>query len=182
MAAFPDYRFKPLSVDDLPLIRRWLDAPHVRRWYGGAREAETIGRHIREPDVSPYLVLANGYPIAYLQRYDVRAWRDHPYADTANVTAGIDQFIGPTAFVGRGHGSAFIRAYLDLCRAQGLSGVLTDPDPANGRAVAAYRNAGFRPLVRRRYREGEVLLMTADLNDIKFSNRKKSRNDRFLPA
>lgn len=45
--------------------------------------------------------------------------------------------------VGRGHGPAFIRAFVDDCFRQGLPRMVTDPDPLNLRAVRAYEKAGF---------------------------------------
>ena len=45
--------------------------------------------------------------------------------------------------VGRGHGSAFIRAFVDRVLAGGAPRVVTDPDPDNVRAVRAYERAGF---------------------------------------
>ena len=45
--------------------------------------------------------------------------------------------------VGCGHGSAFIRAFVDRLLAGGAPRVVTDPDPGNPRAVRAYEKAGF---------------------------------------
>jgi aminoglycoside 6'-N-acetyltransferase len=45
--------------------------------------------------------------------------------------------------IGRGHGSAFIRAFIDDLLGKGAPRVVTDPDPDNGRAVRAYEKAGF---------------------------------------
>jgi aminoglycoside 6'-N-acetyltransferase len=44
----------------------------------------------------------------------------------------------------RGHGSAFIRAFTDGLLASGVPRVVTDPDPANARAIRAYQKAGFQ--------------------------------------
>ena len=30
----PDYAFRPMTIADLPLIRRWLAEPHVAQWWG----------------------------------------------------------------------------------------------------------------------------------------------------
>jgi aminoglycoside 6'-N-acetyltransferase len=46
--------------------------------------------------------------------------------------------------VDQGHGSAFIRAFIDRLLAAGAPRVITDPDPANARAIRAYEKAGFR--------------------------------------
>jgi aminoglycoside 6'-N-acetyltransferase len=46
--------------------------------------------------------------------------------------------------VDRGHGSAFIRTFLERLFAAGAPRVITDPDPANARAIRAYEKAGFQ--------------------------------------
>ena len=56
---------------------------------------------------------------------------------------GIDQFIGVADMVGRGHGSAFIRAFVDGLLAAGVPRVITDPSIANARAIRACVKAGF---------------------------------------
>src|SRR5262249_56147847 len=58
-------------------------------------------------------------------------------------TRGIDQFIGEPDMTGRGHGSSFIRAFIAGLLRTGTPRVLTDPDPANARAIRAYEKAGF---------------------------------------
>jgi aminoglycoside 6'-N-acetyltransferase len=89
-----------------------------------------------------FIVSANGGDFAYIQCYDLTAWNsgfgEHPAG-----TRGIDQFIGEPGMVGRGHGSAFIRAFVDQGLAGGAPRMVTDPDPENGRAIRAYEKAGF---------------------------------------
>ncbi|MEH2576261.1 hypothetical protein V1272_005596 [Bradyrhizobium sp. AZCC 1708] len=36
----PEYVFRPMAMDDLPLVRRWLAEPHVVKWWG--RSGRTI--------------------------------------------------------------------------------------------------------------------------------------------
>jgi RimJ/RimL family protein N-acetyltransferase len=45
--------------------------------------------------------------------------------------------------IGRGHGSGFIRQFVDALLGQGIPRVVTDPDPDNIRAVRAYARVGF---------------------------------------
>jgi len=75
------------------------------------------------------------------------------------ATRGIDQFIGEGDMVGRGHGSAFIRAFTDTLLAAGTPRVITDPDPANARAIRAYEKAGFRKQHEVDTPDGRSLLM-----------------------
>jgi aminoglycoside 6'-N-acetyltransferase len=64
--------------------------------------------------------------------------------------------------VDRGHGSAFIRTFIDRLLAAGAPRVITDPDPANGRAIRAYEKAGFRRQHLVDTPDGTALLMVRD--------------------
>jgi aminoglycoside 6'-N-acetyltransferase len=64
--------------------------------------------------------------------------------------------------IGRGHGSAFIRAFVEQSFAAGAPRVVTDPNPRNARAIRAYAKAGFHPIGQRRTLSGEALLMGCD--------------------
>ena len=64
-----------------------------------------------------------------------------PTSRTARV--GIDLSIGESRTCRRGHGSAFIRQFVEGLFEQGLPRIVTDPDPLNARAVRAYEKAGF---------------------------------------
>ena len=74
-------------------------------------------------------------------------------------TRGIDQFIGEPDMVDRGHGSAFIRAFIERVLANGAPRVITDPDPDNDRAIRAYEKAGFEKVHLVDTSDGTALLM-----------------------
>ncbi len=59
-------------------------------------------------------------------------------------TRGIDQFIGEADMLDRGHGSAFVRSFIDRMMTIGTPRIITDPDPVNVRAIRAYEKAGFQ--------------------------------------
>jgi aminoglycoside 6'-N-acetyltransferase len=44
------YEFRPLSIADLPLVRRWLAAPEVTQWWGDAnKQFELISEDLDHP-------------------------------------------------------------------------------------------------------------------------------------
>jgi aminoglycoside 6'-N-acetyltransferase len=138
-----DYIFQPMSVSDLPLIRRWLALPHVIEWWGDPEQQYAlVSGDLDEPAMDQYIVSVAGSPFSYLQCYDLTAWNSgfgrHPAG-----TCGIDLFIGEPTMIECGHGSALIRCFVDDRLQKGAPRVVTDPDPANGRAVRAYEKAGF---------------------------------------
>jgi aminoglycoside 6'-N-acetyltransferase len=157
------YQFRPLTLADLPLLQRWIGEPHVREWWDDSGDPlAEFEQALRDPGTDPFIVLMDERPIGYQQCYDPHAEVDHPYQDQPRGTRGIDQFIGEADMVGCGHGSRFIREFVADLFARGAPRVVTDPDPANARAVRAYMKAGFRPLEERDTIFGRVLLMACD--------------------
>ena len=106
-----------------------------------------------------FIVATDARPFGYIQCYDPDVWPDNGLGDHPRGTRGIDQFIGELAMVDRGHGSAFIRVFIDRLLASGTPRVITDPDPANARAIRAYEKAGFRRDRLVSTPDGEALLM-----------------------
>jgi aminoglycoside 6'-N-acetyltransferase len=156
------YQFHPLTPVDLPLVTRWLAAPHVSQWWPDVdRQLANIRRHLEETDIELFVVHAAQRPIGYLQSYDVPAG-GHPFPDQPSGSRGIDQFIGEADMIDRGHGSAFIRVFVDQLFAAGVPRVMTDPDPANKRAIRAYEKAGFSADRLVDTPHGRTLLMVRD--------------------
>lgn len=137
------YDFTPMTSTDLPLIKRWLETPHVSEWWRDpAEQFELVSGDLDDPDMAQFIVAAETRPFAYLQCYDISAW-DAGFGTQPTGTRGLDQFIGEPDMLNRGHGSAFIRDFADRLLADGTPRVVTDPDPDNARAIRAYEKAGF---------------------------------------
>jgi aminoglycoside 6'-N-acetyltransferase len=139
----PAYIFRPMTTGDLALIQRWLALSHVRQWWGDpAEQYALVSGDLDEPAMDQFIFSSAGRAFGYLQCYDLTAWNSG-FGPQAQGTRGIDLFIGEPDMIERGHGSALIRRFVDDLFANGLPRVVTDPDPANGRAVRAYQKAGF---------------------------------------
>jgi aminoglycoside 6'-N-acetyltransferase len=139
------YAFCAMSAADLPLVRRWLKAPHVAQWWGDPEQQfALVSEDLDHPSMDQFIVAADDHPFAYLQCYDPTAWPNNGFGVQPNGTRGIDQFIGEPDMIDRGHGSALVRNFTDNLLTAGTPCVVTDPDPANMRAVRAYEKAGFR--------------------------------------
>ena len=138
------YRFLPMTAADLPLVRRWLAMPHVTQWWGDTHEQfALVSADLEEPAMDQFIVAKDERAFGYLQCYVPTAWPDNGLGWHPAGTRGVDQFIGEPDMVDRGHGSEFIRAFIDGLLEAGTPRVVTDPDPANARAIRAYEKAGF---------------------------------------
>jgi aminoglycoside 6'-N-acetyltransferase len=160
------YQFRPLSSAHLPRLRAWLAEPHVREWWGNPVEQfALLEGDLADPAMDQFMVAHAGRPFAYLQSYDLAAWPDAAFRDQPKGTRAIDQFIGEADMLDRGHGSAFVRAFVEIQLAAGAPRVITDPDPLNARAIRAYEKAGFRKVRLVDTQDGRALLMVRDAAD-----------------
>jgi len=133
-----------MTADDLPLVRHWLGEPHVVRWWGEPdQQFDLVKGDLDEPAMDQFIVTRDGRPFGYLQCYDPASW-DNCLGPQPAGTRGIDQFIGEADMLDCGHGSLFIRSFVDRLLTSRTPRVVTDPDPANARAIRAYEKAGFR--------------------------------------
>jgi len=154
------YQFRPMSAADLPMVRRWLETPHVAQWWHDPDEQfALVSEDLDHPAMDQFVVTADDRPFAYLQCYDPTAWSNNGLGTHPLGTRGIDQFIGEPDMVDRGHGSALIRSFVDGLLKKGTPRVVTDPDPENIRAVRAYEKAGFEKVSLVDTPDGRALLM-----------------------
>lgn len=143
--------FRPLRSSDLPLMHRWLNAPHVARWYGedtslrGIEEKYSPRIEDRDP-LEPYLILYEDSPIGYIQTYPI--FHDKGYARLVDVedSAGVDLFIGDEDYLYRGLGSHILRRFLGevVFENERVKTCVIGPETTNTAAIRAYEKAGFR--------------------------------------
>ena len=120
------YQFRPMSADDLPLVRDWLARPHVREWWGDPDEQfGLVSGDMSEPAMEQFIVASVSSEwyrsrrvrrtyagISAISRLPMTEWNTG-FGAQPDGTRGIDQFIGEPDMVGRGHGSAFIRPFIE---------------------------------------------------------------------
>lgn len=159
------YSFARLTRADLPLVARWLAAPHVREWWGDpARELAMIEADLGDPGAAPtdmLVVTWQGQPFAYVQDYPAHHWPMPHYAALPEGARAMDTFLGDAAFLGCGHGARYIRQRANGLCAAGATLVVVDPDPSNERAVRAYRRAGFHDQFTAANEDGNPALVMA---------------------
>ena len=165
--------FRPVTAADYSLLRAWLDAPHVREWWGEPEQELGFIRDMVEgrDTTRPYLIALDGKPVGYIQVWYIghhqnETWiKDHPWlAELPAETVGVDLSIGVAELLSRGIGSAALSAFVAVLRSEGHETIIIDPDPENKRAVRAYMKAGFRPVPELVGRTGDVLIMQYDPN------------------
>jgi aminoglycoside 6'-N-acetyltransferase len=141
---------RAMRLDDLPLVRRWLTAPHVARWFlAGSSVAEEL-EHVRKSltgtqPVEMLVVLDDGEPIGWCQWY--RCGVDPEWADDVGAgpgDIGIDYAIGEASRVGRGVGTELVSTLVRLVRSAHPHGaVVADPDERNVASRRVLEKCGF---------------------------------------
>ena len=168
------YDFRPMTAEIFPLMRRWLEQPHVREWWGEPNaELDFVRDMIDGNDTTrPFIFSVDGEPAGYIQYWFIGhhqngTWiADHPWlAELPPDAIGVDLTIGEAALLSRGVGSDVLRLFTERLVAEGHRTIIIDPDPENGRAVKAYEKAGYRPIPRLLGRTGDTLIMQYDLNE-----------------
>ena len=162
------YSFRRATTKDLPRLRRWLNAPEVRRWWGNpSEEFELLRGDLNEPLMTMRIVSLGPRPFAYVQDYDVQSWPQPHLSHLPKGSRAIDSFIGWPSMNGRGHGQAYLRLLAERLCAEGAPLVAIDPAEENLRARRAYEKAGFRFEARVMTEAGPAALMVFEPRRIK---------------
>ena len=150
------FAFKKVTPDDLPLLFKWFQEPHIEKWWPVPEKNEFFEKflaRIRSKETVPYLVFLDNQPIGYIQYYHIDrnlekagAWLP---AELPETTIGIDQFIGKPKYIGKGYGTAFIQEFIkhlaDVLEPK-VTTIIVDPDPENLAAIRCYEKVGFKYL------------------------------------
>jgi RimJ/RimL family protein N-acetyltransferase len=167
--AAPSIAFRALGRADLPLLQAWLARPHVAAWWGeppslAEVEAEYGPLADGATDVRPYVALLDGEPIGYVQSYVAAGAGDGWWPDERDPgVRGIDQFLADESRLGRGLGTALVRAFVaQLLADPAVTRVQVDPAPDNARAIRCYERAGFRAVGVVETPDGPALLMRCE--------------------
>lgn len=108
---------RALTLDDLPLLHRWLNTPHVRSWWRGepTTPSDIVSKY--EPCIDGvvptrvFIIDLCGEAVGMIQCYRHADYPDWDRAVGITAAAGIDYLIGEASQCGRGIGSAAIALF-----------------------------------------------------------------------
>jgi RimJ/RimL family protein N-acetyltransferase len=177
--------FRPVTAQDYELLENWMQRPHWQEWWG---EVDTELGHIREmvegrDSTRPFLFLLDGEPAGYIQVWIIADHLAEPWLskapwlrDVPADSVGVDLSIGTESNLGKGLGTAVLKAFLERLAAEGRHSIIIDPDAANLRAIRAYEKAGFKSILvapgpeRKRPRRSLIMQLAVDGNQAQSSN------------
>lgn len=139
-----DIALKVLEMQaDLPLLERWLQSPHVSRWWGPQDHLTMLAQRSRDTDA---VITADGKPVGYLcwQVPSPSELESAGLTDLPETLVDIDILIGEPEFLGRGVGPRALVLLLVKLRREGVEFAGLGTSTANRAAVRAFEKAGFR--------------------------------------
>ncbi|MFG2502087.1 GNAT family N-acetyltransferase [Streptomyces sp. NPDC048441] len=148
--------WRRLDEADFPLLRRWLEQPHVARWWNHETSPEAVARDFgpaargEEPS-QDLLILLDGEPFGLVQRC---RFADYPedgaelagQYDIPDGAISIDYLIGEPERTARGLGTRMIRAIVQATWADHpeATSVLVPVHVGNAASWRALEKAGLR--------------------------------------
>lgn len=161
-------RLRPATLQDLELLRRWDEQPHVIASDPNDEWAWEVELN-RSPDWREQLIAElDGRAIGFVQIIDPRREETHYWGDVAADLRAIDLWIGEEADLGKGHGTRIMQLAIARCFADlAVSAILIDPLASNLRAQRFYERLGFHFVARRRFGEDECFVYRLSRADYK---------------
>jgi len=139
-----------LRLDDLDLVRRWLQEPGVARWFleGSSLEAELNDVRrcaVGEEPTEVLLASWQGSPIGWCQWYLCHNYPDHAAGvGAAPDDVGIDYAIGDPARRSKGLGTRLIAALVAHIRNRHPgAAIVADPEASNVASRTVLERNGF---------------------------------------
>ena len=149
------FSVRPMTPGDLPDVSRWIDQPHVARWWTlrhpAARGVDQVEAHygaaVRGEDPTRMWIWeVNGRSVGFCQDYRIRDHPDYALLCARPDAVGFDYALGEPAFVGRGLGTSLVWVFLrDVVwpAYPGVGELFAAPDHRNARSLRLLAKLGF---------------------------------------
>ena len=138
-----EHRFsvRPMTRGDFPDVTRWVNEPHVAKWWDENRTAQQVEDYygpalVGEDPTRLWVWELNGRSIGFGQDYRISDHPEYALLCSRPDAIGFDYAIGEPAYVGRGIGTSMIWVF--------LRDIVWPAYPGAGEFFAApdHRNAG----------------------------------------
>ncbi|APB35169.1 GCN5-like N-acetyltransferase [Gloeomargarita lithophora Alchichica-D10] len=148
----PEIVLRPASINDLEILRRWDELPHVIESDPNDDWEWEIELNRDPPWREQFMAEIDGKPFGFLQIIDPTAEESHYWGGVSANLRAIDIWIGEEKYLGQGLGTAMMRWALAHCFAvPAVEAVLIDPLERNVRARRFYERLGFVEVEKRRF-------------------------------
>lgn len=146
--------FKLLEEEDLGVLHKWLNKPHVREWYGYehdyANYSAVVERYLHKTKpgclTASYIIYIDDNSVGYIQTYLIKDYPDYnKYVKAEDHVAGLDVFIGEEDYLHKGYSSEVMKKFIDthVFSDNKVKSIIIGPEPKNAAAIKAYSKVGF---------------------------------------
>lgn len=142
-----DVSLRPLEDEDVPRLRRWLAAEHVRPWFEhpDAWIEEVEGRRGAFSWIRHFIIEAGGAPAGFCQYYPFacsgEAWNG---SQPIEGTYSLDYLVGEPSWLRCGVARAALALLVERIAAEAdAQRVIVQPDPGNAASRGLLMDGGF---------------------------------------
>lgn len=149
----PEHRFsvRPMTPGDFPDVSRWVNEPHVARWWDEHRTLEQVaayyGPALRGEDPTRLWIWeVNGRSVGFAQDYRISDHPEYALLSARPDAIGFDYAVGEPAFVARGLGTSLLWVHLrDIVwpAYPGVGEFFAAPDHRNAGSLRVLAKLGF---------------------------------------
>lgn len=188
--------FVPLAESHFPLLLKWLETPHVKKWwdqdvtytldlvhekYSSYSKGYKLEGGVQKP-IQGFIIHNNQTPVGYIQIYNAYDFpRNKPLSGLPESLGAFDIFIGTEEDLGQGLGSKAILEFLKLHGSQ-YSHIFTDPDSSNIAAIKCYEKAGFKRILEQEDTKEVWMLKDLSLRNDPLPTIQKLIKERYVQA
>lgn len=154
------------TPEDVALLRRWDDEPHVVESDPNDDWEWETELHKHPAWREQLIAEVDGRAIGFVQIIDPALEASHYWGDAEPDLRAIDIWIGEADALGQGYGTAMMQQAIARCFADPrVSAILIDPLASNERAHRFYRRLGFRVVGPRTFGLDDCLVHRLDRVD-----------------
>lgn len=139
---------RPFADEDLALFRRWLERPHVAKWYHHPENwlREAAERRGEFSFITHLIVEEGGVPVGFCQYYPYeKSGEDWQGETPVHGTYSIDYLIGDPENLGRGLGKGIVWGLLgEIAARPDAVRVIVQPEEENLPSCGVLAACGFR--------------------------------------
>ncbi len=138
---------RQLTDEDIPLMKKWLYVPHVAAWYHDPLDwlAEIEKRKNEFSFLHHFIIETEKRAIGFCQLYEYYHSGEEWHGNIAvDGTYSIDYLIGDTKYLGKGLGTATIKALTAKIKVQSnAKRIIVQPEPENKASCNTLLSCGF---------------------------------------
>ncbi len=150
----------PLDTTHFPLLLKWLETPHVKKFWDPhvtwtpslihAKYSDYVKGYKIEGGIAKrmraFVICVDDVPVGYVQGYDAHDFpRSNPLMGLKNNLSAFDVFIGESDFLKRTVASKALELFFKILD-EDYAYTFADPDPKNRAAIRLYQKAGFKEI------------------------------------